>query len=251
LVGAGPGDPELLTLKAARLLREANVVVFDRLVAPAILDLVPAGTPRIYAGKSLGEHTLQQEQVNDLLVRLARSHRCVVRLKGGDPYIFGRGSEEALHLTAHGIRFEAVPGVTAAAGCSARVGIPLTHRGLATGVRLVTGHCRADVPLELNWASLADRDTTLVFYMGLANLPQIGRELIAAGLPADTPAAVIASGTTPKEEVCFAPLAELAARVSAAKLKAPVITVVGRVVELAAKLGHPEPPRVRRETAYA
>jgi uroporphyrin-III C-methyltransferase/precorrin-2 dehydrogenase/sirohydrochlorin ferrochelatase/uroporphyrin-III C-methyltransferase len=240
----------LLTLKAARLLREADVVVFDRLIAPAILDLVPRGTARIYAGKTLGDHTLRQEEINDLLVRLARSHRRVVRLKGGDPFIFGRGSEEALHLAAHGIRFETVPGVTAAAGCAAHAGIPLTHRGLATSVRLVTGHCRADIPLDLNWTSLADPDATLVFYMGLANLSQIGRELIAAGLPPDTPAAAISGGTTPGEKICFAPLAELAARVRAAGLKAPVITVVGRVVQLAARLGRRAPVE-HREVACA
>jgi uroporphyrin-III C-methyltransferase/precorrin-2 dehydrogenase/sirohydrochlorin ferrochelatase/uroporphyrin-III C-methyltransferase len=249
LVGAGPGDPELLTVKAVRLLREADVVVFDRLVAAEILDLVPRGVPRIYAGKALGQHSLQQVEINDLLVRLARSHRRIVRLKGGDPYIFGRGSEEALHLAAHRVSFEVVPGITAAAGCAARVGIPLTHRGLASGVRLVAGHCRADVPLDLNWESLADRDTTLVFYMGLANLPQIGRRLIDAGLPPDTPAAAISNGTTPQEAVCFAPLGQLAARVQDAGLKAPVIIVVGRVVQFAPALAEAaatQPIRVQR-----
>jgi uroporphyrin-III C-methyltransferase/precorrin-2 dehydrogenase/sirohydrochlorin ferrochelatase/uroporphyrin-III C-methyltransferase len=237
LVGAGPGDPDLLTVKALRVLKEADVVVFDRLVAPEILDLVPRGAARIYAGKAQGRHVLPQEEINDLLVRLARSHRRVVRLKGGDPYIFGRGSEEALHLAAHGIPFEVVPGVTAAAGCAAGIGVPLTHRGLATGVRFETGHCRGDEPLDLDWASMADPETTLVFYMALANLPQISRELVAAGLPADTPAAAISNGTTPQQQVCFAPLAELADRVRAAALPTPVIILVGRVVELAEKLG--------------
>lgn len=237
LVGAGPGDPELLTVKAARLLREADVVVYDRLVSPDILDLVPAGTLRIFAGKASANHHMPQDRINDLLAKLARGNRQVVRLKGGDPFVFGRGGEEAEHLARHGIRFEVVPGITAAAGCTSRIGIPLTHRGMATGVRLVTGHCQADRSLDLNWTSLADPDTTLVFYMSLANLPQICTELIAAGLSGDTPAAAIASGTTRREKVCIGTLADLPQRVAAAQLKAPVLTVIGRVVGLADLLG--------------
>ena len=231
LVGAGPGDPELLTLKAARVLGQADVVVYDRLVADGVLDLVPRGAMRIFVGKASAAHHRSQAEINDLLLRLARPGRVVVRLKGGDPFVFGRGSEEAAHLAAHGVPFMAIPGVTAAAGCAAATGIPLTHRGLASGVRFLTGHCRTGVGLDLNWQSLADPDTTLVVYMGLANLPEISARLIAAGLPATTPAAAIASGTTPEQRICSATLCELPERVRAEALQAPVLIVIGRVVE--------------------
>jgi siroheme synthase len=159
-----------------------------------------------------------------------------VRLKGGDPFVFGRGSEEAAHLARHGVPFAVIPGITAAAGCAAAAGIPLTHRGVASGVRFLTGHCRAGAGLDLNWQSLADPDTTLVVYMGLANLPEICARLITAGLPATTPAAAIASGTMPEQKVCSAPLRELPERVRAAALEAPVLFIVGRVVEAMAWL---------------
>ncbi len=233
LVGAGPGDPELLTLKALRLIQEAEAIVYDRLIAPEILDLIPAGTMRIYVGKASAQHSLPQDETNALLVKLARTGHRVVRLKGGDPFIFGRGSEEAEYLARHGIAFEVVPGVTAASGCTAGLGIPLTHRGLAKGVRFVTGHCREDRDLDLNWRSLADPDTTLVIYMGLANLPQICRELTAAGLDPDTPAAAIANGTTPHEILCIGSLGTLSDKVKQTALAAPVLIVIGRVVSLA------------------
>jgi len=237
LVGAGPGDPELLTVKAVRLLREADAVVYDRLISPEVMELVPPGATRIYVGKANRQHTMSQDGINELLARLACTGRRVVRLKGGDPFIFGRGSEEAEYLARRGIPFEVVPGVTAAAGCAAAVGIPLTHRGLATGVRFVTGHCREDADLDLNWHCLADPDTTIVAHMALANLPQISRELIAAGLSPSTPAAAIASGTLPSQQLCRATLADLPARVAAAGLKPPVLTVIGRVAALADVLG--------------
>ncbi len=237
LVGAGPGDPELLTIKALRVLREAEAVVYDRLISPEILALIPSGTMRIYVGKASAHHTLAQEETNALLAKLARAGHRVVRLKGGDPFIFGRGSEEAEYLARQGIAFEVVPGVTAASGCTAGVGIPLTHRGLATGVRFVTGHCREDRDLDLNWASLADPDTTLVIYMGLSNLPGICRSLIEAGLAADTPAAAVANGTLPNETICRSTLAELPNAVRRDELKAPVLIVVGRVVALSELLG--------------
>ncbi|MBX6366897.1 MAG: uroporphyrinogen-III C-methyltransferase [Rhodospirillales bacterium] len=233
LVGAGPGDPELLTLKAARLLREADVVVYDRLVAPEIMELVPKGAARIFVGKATSNHTLQQDEINELLVRLAVPGRRVVRLKGGDPLVFGRGGEEAEYLAAHGVDCEIVPGITAAAGCAAEVGIPLTHRGLATGLRFVTGHCRAGEALDLNWQSLADPDTTLVVYMGLGNLGEIATRLVAAGLPATTPAAAIANGTTPQRQICRATLADLPGAVAAARLASPVLVIIGRVAALA------------------
>lgn len=236
LVGAGPGDPELLTLKAARVLERADAVVYDRLVGEGVLDLVPRGAMRIFVGKASAAQHPSQAEINDLLLRLARPGRVVVRLKGGDPLVFGRGSEEAAHLAAHGVPFMVIPGITAAAGCAAAAGIPLTHRGLATGVRFLTGHCQAGAGLDLNWQSLADPDTTLVVYMGLANLPEISARLIAAGLPAETPAAAIASGTTPEQRVCAATLGVLPQRVLTAALEPPVLIVIGRVVEAMARL---------------
>lgn len=233
LVGAGPGDPELLTVRAARLLGEADVVVYDRLVSETILDLVPPGTGRIFMGKATGCRRELQDEINELLVRLARTGRTVVRLKGGDPFLFGRGSEEAEYLARHGIPYEVVPGITAASGCAAAAGIPLTHRGYATGVRFVTGHRRDGGVLDLNWSSLADPETTLVIYMGLASLPEICRELMAAGLPGSTPAAAIASGTTDRQRTCRGTLSDLPERIAEAGLKAPVLTVIGDVVRMA------------------
>lgn len=232
LVGAGPGDPELLTLKAHRLIGEAEVVVYDRLVAQAILDIVPKGTSRIYVGKAPKCHRMVQDEINALLVKLARAGRRVVRLKGGDPYIFGRGSEEAAFLRSHGVPVEVVPGVTAAAGCAAAVGIPLTHRGLATGVRFVTGHRGSDRSLDLNWQSLADPDTTLVVYMGLATLERLSRELVDAGLPPDTPAAAVANGTLPEQRVIVGTLDSLVGQIEAAGLRPPTLAIIGKVVSL-------------------
>ncbi len=236
LVGAGPGDPDLLTLKAARLIRGADVVVYDRLVGEAVLELIEPGTTRLYVGKAAGRHALPQAEINELLVRAAANGRRVVRLKGGDPLIFGRGGEEADYLAAHGIDCEIVPGVTAASGCAAEFGIPLTHRGLATGVRYVTGHCCADTPLVLDWLSLADPQTTLVVYMGLERVAEVTTNLIAAGLDAATPAAAIASGTTPARRICVTTLSDLPQRVADARLRSPVLLVIGRVVSLAGRL---------------
>lgn len=237
LVGAGPGDPELLTLKAARLLTQCDVVVFDRLVSSAILDMVPAGVSRIYAGKALNRHHMPQDEINALLVTLASSGRTVVRLKGGDPFVFGRGSEEALTLADAGIPFEVVPGITAASGCSAYSGIPLTHRGLATSVRYVTGHFRAgEEGMEHDWASLADPDTTLVFYMGLTNLESIVGGLTSHGLPGSTPAAVVQNGTTAAQRSVRGTLAQLPELVRVHGLRAPAAVIIGKVVALAEDL---------------
>jgi uroporphyrin-III C-methyltransferase/precorrin-2 dehydrogenase/sirohydrochlorin ferrochelatase/uroporphyrin-III C-methyltransferase len=236
LVGAGPGDPDLLTIKALRLLGEAEVVVFDRLVSPEVMALIPAGTQRVYAGKAMGDHALVQDEINDLLAGLARSGRRVVRLKGGDPLVFGRGSEEALHLARQGIPFEVVPGISSASGCASYAGIPLTHRGLATGVRCVTGHARDGEALRHDWKKLADPDATLVFYMGLSSLPAIARELMAAGLAAETPAAAIENGTTFRQRRVLGTLSGLPAAVVAAGLGAPTLIIIGRVVELAQAL---------------
>ncbi|KIM00593.1 Uroporphyrinogen-III methyltransferase [Paramagnetospirillum magnetotacticum MS-1] len=236
LIGAGPGDPDLLTVKALRMIQGAGLVVYDRLVSQEIMDLIPASAERIYAGKALGNHHLVQDEINDLLLGLALSGRDVVRLKGGDPFVFGRGSEEALFLARHGIGFEVVPGISAAAGCSTYAGIPLTHRGLATGVRFVTGHLREDRSLDLDWPKLADPDITLAVYMGLQALPEISSRLIAAGLPGDTPAAAVERGTTPRQRRVIGTLTTLLDLTRAAGLQAPTLLIIGRVVSLADEL---------------
>lgn len=233
LVGAGPGDPDLLTQKAARLLKSADVVVFDRLVSPEIIDLVPSGTARLCVGKEPSHHPVPQEEINHLLVRLARSNRRVVRLKGGDPFIFGRGSEEAIELTRHGVRFEIVPGITAAQGCSAAHHVPLTHRGLATGVRYLTGHCRQDLELDFDWQGLADPDTTLVVYMGRANIADIANKLVTHGLSPDMPVLVVCNGTTQREQCLTTVLSRVAADVAESKFNGPVLFIIGKVAGLA------------------
>ncbi|MBT3915234.1 MAG: uroporphyrinogen-III C-methyltransferase [Rhodospirillaceae bacterium] len=233
LIGAGPGDPELLTVKAMRLLGEADVVVYDRLVSDEILNLVPKGASRIFAGKAADKHHLIQDEINELLVKLARKNYNVVRLKGGDPFVFGRGSEEAEVLHEHGISFEIVPGITAASGCTAALGVPLTHRGKATGVRYVTGHRKNNGELDLNWQSLADPDTTLVVYMGLSSLPVIRDELIKAGMPGELPAVAISKGTTPDQQICRTVLAHLPERVVEEDLPTPLLYVIGKVIEVA------------------
>ena len=235
LVGAGPGDPELLTMKAARAIAEADAVVYDRLVPEEILALIPSGTARVNVGKQAGHHPIPQHEINALLIRLARSGRAVVRLKGGDPFIFGRGCEEAIELEAAGICYEVIPGITAAQGCAASARIPLTHRGLASGVRFVTGHRRADEPLDLNWASLADPATTLVVYMGSANLEEISGQLVAHGLPGGTPVLAVCQGTTAREQRLSTLLAVLPAAVRAAQFRGPVLFIIGQVAAIAAR----------------
>ncbi len=246
LVGAGPGDPELLTVKAQRLLREADVLVYDRLVAAEILALVPDGVSRIFVGKEPGRHHVPQAEINQMLVRLARGGHRVVRLKGGDPLVFGRGGEEALHLARAGVPFEIVPGITAAVACAAYAGIPVTHRGLARGVQLVTGHCQADAPLELDWRALADPQLTLVIYMGLAQLGQLRDGLLGAGREPATPAALIERGTTPAQRRVLATLGELPERARSERIRSPALAIVGAVVELAERLDWFHP---RAETA--
>ncbi len=231
LVGAGPGDPDLLTVKAARLLREADVVVIDHLVSPQVLALIGAQAERIHAGKQRNHHTLKQHEINALLVSLARQGRQVVRLKGGDPFVFGRGGEEMQELVAAGIEFEVVPGITAACGVSAYAGIPLTHRDFAQSCTFVTGHLK-DGSAELDWAGLARPRQTVVIYMGLTALAQICAKLIEHGLPADHPAAVVQQGTTASQRVVTGTLADLARRVEQAGLESPALTIVGEVVKL-------------------
>jgi uroporphyrin-III C-methyltransferase/precorrin-2 dehydrogenase/sirohydrochlorin ferrochelatase/uroporphyrin-III C-methyltransferase len=236
LVGAGPGDVELLTVKALRLIQQAEVVVYDRLISCAILELIPAGVSRIAVGKSPGAHCVPQNEINEIIVNLAKAGRRIVRLKGGDPYLFGRGGEEALALKKHHIKFEVVPGITAASGCSAYSGIPLTHRGLSRSVKLITGHFSNDEALEYDWEKLADKDCTLVFYMAMANLKTICSQLINAGLDAGTPAAAVENGTTQSQQRIISTLDMLAADVSAQRIKAPAMIIIGNVVSLAQDL---------------
>lgn len=235
LIGAGPGDPELLTLRAARLIREADVIVFDHLVSEAILDLSPPSAARIYAGKERGAHTLPQEELNLLLVHLAQQNKRVVRLKGGDPYTFGRGGEEVEILFEHGIPFEVIPGITAAAGVAAYAGIPLTHRDYAQACVFVTGHLK-DGSMNLDWPGLARPRQTVVIYMGLHGLPVLCQKMIEHGLPSDWPAAIVQQGTTPHQRTVTGTLATLPELAHSARLKAPTLIIVGEVVKLRDKL---------------
>ena len=243
LVGAGPGDPELLTLKAARLLASADACVYDHLVGPDVLSLVNPDAELVYAGKERGHHTLPQPDINTRLVDLARRARVVVRLKGGDPFVFGRGGEEAQALAAAGIPFEIVPGVTAACGVAAAARIPLTHRDHAHTLTFVAGHLR-DGTMALDWSALARPGQTVVVYMGLARLPELCRQLVAHGRAPDTPAAVVQHGTLPTQRVVRATLATLPARVAAEGLKPPTMIVVGEVVSVAESLATLAPAQV-------
>jgi uroporphyrin-III C-methyltransferase/precorrin-2 dehydrogenase/sirohydrochlorin ferrochelatase/uroporphyrin-III C-methyltransferase len=236
LVGAGPGDAELMTVKAVRLLQQADVVVYDRLVSADILALIPTGVSRVSVGKEVGKHCVPQEQINETIINLAKTGRHIVRLKGGDPYLFGRGGEEVLALKKHHIPFEVVPGITAASGCSTYSGIPLTHRGMSRRVQFITGHFNDNEPLNLNWQSIADPDSTLVIYMGLANLPLVVHSLIDAGLPASTPAAAIQNGTTESQQRVITSLDQLNDAIHVRQMKAPVMIIVGEVVSLADEL---------------
>jgi uroporphyrin-III C-methyltransferase len=235
LVGAGPGDPDLLTLRAAQLIREADVIVYDHLVSPAILAMANPAAESIYAGKERGAHTLPQEELNVLLVRLAQTGKRVLRLKGGDPYTFGRGGEEVETLFEHKIPFEVVPGVTAAAGVASYAGIPLTHRDYSQACVFVTGHLK-DHSMDLDWVGLARRRQTVVIYMGLHGLPTLCAKLVEHGLPSDWPAAIVQQGTTPNQRTITGTLATLPQLAVAAQLKAPTLIIVGEVVKLRDKL---------------
>ena len=240
LVGAGPGDPDLLTFRALRLMQRADVVLYDRLVAPAIVDLVRRDADRIFVGKEKSNHVVPQPEINELLLSLAQEGKRVLRLKGGDPFIFGRGGEEIEDLVRHNIPFQVIPGITAAAGCASYAGIPLTHRDHAQSCLFVTGHLK-DGSVDLNWDALCHPGQTVVVYMGLTGLESICREMIRHGLKGTTPAALIQQGTTLNQRVIAATLDSLADAVAAANVKAPTLLIVGSVVTLHDKLAWFDP----------
>ncbi|MBZ2187787.1 uroporphyrinogen-III C-methyltransferase [Alcanivorax sp. JB21] len=232
LVGAGPGDPDLITVRGMRLLQQADVVVHDRLVAPELLDYCRPDARRLYVGKRCGRHSVPQNEINALLVREALAGRQVVRLKGGDPFIFGRGGEELAELQRHGVAASVVPGITAAAGCAAATGIPLTHRDHAASVCLVTAHRRDGAP-QTDWAALAaDPKRTLVCYMGLSELGTITAQLTRHGLSAETPAALISEGTTARQKAARCTLATLAETAQQTQMGSPCLVMIGSVVSL-------------------
>jgi uroporphyrin-III C-methyltransferase/precorrin-2 dehydrogenase/sirohydrochlorin ferrochelatase len=235
LVGAGPGAADLLTLRALRLLRRADVVVYDRLVGPEILERVPARAERIFVGKMRDRHVLPQAEINALLIRLAQAGKRVLRLKGGDPFIFGRGGEELEALAAAGVPFQVVPGVTAALGCAAAAGIPLTHREHARTLVFVTGHTSAG-EVDLDWPTLTRPGQTVVVYMGIKALASLCRRLIDHGLAAETPAAIVENGTLAHQQVVCGMLATLPALAAERRLCGPSLIIVGEVVHLRERL---------------
>jgi uroporphyrin-III C-methyltransferase len=233
LVGAGPGDPDLLTVKGLRVIQQADVLVYDRLVSQEILDLAPLDVEQVYVGKKLDHHFVPQDKINQLLVEKAQQGKKVVRLKGGDSFIFGRGGEEAEVLAENGVRFEVVPGITAAAGATAYAGIPLTHREHAQSVQFITGHLK-QAGEDIEWRSLAQKNHTLVFYMGLKQSPTIQKNLIAHGMSEEMPCAIIEKGTTSVQRVLTGTLLELPEL--AAQAVSPSLIVVGSVTKLHQKL---------------
>ena len=239
LIGAGPGAPDLLTIRALRTIEAADAVVYDRLVCPEILDFAPSRAPRIDVGKASGDHPVPQHRINELLVRLAQRYKHVVRLKGGDPLVFGRGGEEAAHLASAGVAFDITPGITAAQGAAAALGLPLTLRGVATSLRYVTGHRQNDGALDLDWTGLGDPATTLAIYMGLANMPDIAAAMISRGRDSSTPAVAISQATTSDQSCVIGTLGDISALAAGARLPTPVLFIVGEAVDRI-------PPRIER-----
>lgn len=229
LIGCGPGALDLLTLRALRFIEQADVLVYDYLVGPDILERAPAQAERLYVGKKASNHSLPQEDINALLVRLAKDGKRVARLKGGDPFIFGRGGEEMDHLHAEGVVVTIIPGITAAAGCAAAAGIPLTHRDHAQRLVLATGHLQPGEKSSLEWPALAHPGQTLVFYMGISNAAEISRQLIAHGLPGTTPVAIVERGTTPRQRIVRCRLAQLQATLVEQDILPPALLLIGGV----------------------
>ena len=240
LVGGGPGDPDLLTFRALRLMQQCDVCVYDKLVSPEVMELVRRDAELIYVGKSRDQHTMPQEEINELLARLALAGKRVLRLKGGDPFIFGRGGEEIETLMEHGVPFQVVPGITAANGVSSYAGIPLTHRDYAQACLFITGHLKAnankELILDLDWVAMSRPRQTVVIYMGLVGLKEICEKLIEHGVASTMNAAVIQQGTTQRQKVVTATLADLAEKVELAAMKPPCLTIIGEVVQLREKL---------------
>ncbi|XP_073023384.1 S-adenosyl-L-methionine-dependent uroporphyrinogen III methyltransferase, chloroplastic-like [Primulina eburnea] len=245
LVGTGPGDPELLTLKALRVIESADLVLYDRLVSNDVLNLVGPDARLLYVGKTAGYHSRTQEEIHELLLSFAEAGATVVRLKGGDPLVFGRGGEEMDFLQQQGIEVKVIPGITAASGIAAELGIPLTHRGVANSVRFLTGHSRKGGTDPLYVAvNVVDPDSTLVVYMGLSTLPSLASKLMHHGLPHDTPAAAIERGTTPQQRIVFAELQDLANEILSHQLVSPTLIIIGKVVALS-----PLWPHIVKETS--
>ena len=230
LVGSGPGDAELLTIRALRFMEQADVAIYDRLVSDEIMALLPQNCERLYVGKEQAKHCVPQDKINELLVRYAQQGRKVLRLKGGDPFIFGRGGEEAEFLLKNGISCHLCPGITAASGCTTYAGIPLTHRGVAQGCTFITGHTQNDGQLNLPWQSLSCSTQTVVFYMGINTLPSITEQLIKHGRDKNTPAALIRKGTQPEQQIFRGKLSSLSDLAAEYKVTPPTLIVIGDVV---------------------
>ncbi|MGI0049721.1 MAG: uroporphyrinogen-III C-methyltransferase [Nitrososphaera sp.] len=233
ICGAGPGDPKLITLRAIELLKTCDVILYDRLVGKGIIDQIPAGTEKVYVGRAAGDPTTHQDRTNELMVKYAKKGKSVLRLKGGDPFIFGRGAEEAEYLIRRGIKFEIVPGITSAIASPAYAGVPLTHRRYSSSVAIVTGHEDAEKDeLVVRWDRLAGAVDTIVVLMGIGQLDQISRDLTKAGMKKSTRAAIVASGTTDRQKVVRGTLGTIAGAARKADIKPPAVIVIGRVAGL-------------------